>query len=253
VNKTSIGIGAVMLAAAAVFIYFDDPLYVRIIAAVIFVAGAALLYQTLSHSMARRRTVSQTSGTGRKMRATGTALADGRRSGGRHRGAKHAGGAIGRCTRRDSTRTLPFRHRVAASGRPTAEFDFLTNKLLQAAKDHVLAHTLGLYWINIDREQIIIGEFVTDSGNFTTARRLNLGNDLISQVGLDGKPAVVSDLSPASESDLVIYYDAAEGIRSFIAVPMFSAARSSPCSRPTARRATPSVSRPCPRSDASPR
>ena len=58
------------------------------------------------------------------------------------------------------------------------------HRLLQAAREHVLAHTLGLYWINTDREQIIIGEFVSDSGNFTTARRLNLGSDLIEpQIG----------------------------------------------------------------------
>jgi diguanylate cyclase (GGDEF)-like protein len=221
VNKTSIGIGAVMLSAAAVFIYFDDPLYVRIIAAVIFVAGAALLYQTLSRSMTAEDGVADTGDRQEDAERQARPSADGLGAeagiGARSMPEAPSVGApeaIPPELYRFDTESLP-------QDDPRAEFDFLTNKLLQAAKDHVLAHTLGLYWINIDREQIIIGEFVTDSGNFTTARRLNLGNDLISQVGLDGKPAVVSDLSPASESDLVIYYDAAEGIRSFIAVPMF--------------------------------
>ena len=214
-----------MLAAAAVFIYFDDPLYVRIIAAVIFVAGAALLYQTLARTMAPEESEDgmeedagerAQGGTG-ATRSSHPAAED---------GAAGSERSVPQAPVEESATAIPpelyrFDAETLPKNDPRAEFDFLTNKLLQAAREHVLAHTIGLYWINTDREQIIIGEFVTDSGNFTTARRLNLGNDLISQIGLDGKPAIVSDVSAASESDLVIYYDATEGIRSFIGVPMF--------------------------------
>lgn len=214
-----------MLAAAAVFIYFDDPLYVRIVAAVIFVAGAALLYQSLS------RTLTDSDADPDGERETGVdASTHGAASGAARAAAPsamHAGNpALPEAADVDEPEEIPvalYRSESDALPKedPRAEFDFLTNKLLQAAKDHVLAHTIGLFWINMDREQIIIGEFVTDSANFTTARRLGLGSDLISRVGLEGKPALVSDLSPASESDLVIYYDAAEGIKSFIGIPVY--------------------------------
>ena len=211
-----------MLAAAAVFIYFDDPLYVRIIAAVIFVAGAALLYQTLSHSLG----VDEGDAPSEDMELESekaAALADAAAAQSASRSAMRGMPEAPDTNTPDEIPSELYRFDAEALPKedPRAEFDFLTNKLLQAAKDHVLAHTIGLYWINTDREQIIIGEFVTDSGNFTTARRLNLGSDLISRVGLDGKPALVSDVSPASESDLVIYYDVSEGIRSFIGVPMY--------------------------------
>ena len=220
VNKSSFGIGAVMLAAAAVFIYFDDPVYIRIISAVIFVFGAVLLYQIMSKDAA-----SEADEGGEAPRDDSQA---------EKAAAAHADAA----SRPPDSRSIPQPPLTAPAGEippelyrfdteslpqddPRAEFDFLTNRLLQVLREHVLGYTVGLYWINMDREQIIIGEFCTDSGNFTTARRLNLGNDLISRIALEQRPEIVSDISAASESDLVIYYDAAEGVKSFVGVPMF--------------------------------
>ncbi|MBR9976681.1 MAG: GAF domain-containing protein, partial [Bacteroidetes bacterium] len=219
-----------MLATAAVFIYFDDPLYVRIIAGIIFVVGAILLYQILARNEAEENQADEET-------AGGPPVAEAPRRG-------DAGGASVTAAPPETNAAIPrsmppapesgageeiparlYRNdaELLPHDDPRAEFDFLTNKLLQAIREHVLGHTVGLYWINLDREQIIIGEFVTDSINFTTARRMNLGNDLISRVGLEGKPAIVSDISSAGESDLVIYYDSTEGVRSFIAVPLFFA------------------------------
>ncbi len=211
-----------MLAAAAVFIYFDDPLYVRIIAAVIFVAGAALLYQNLSRSASADAELS----TADDEQTQTASPAHVRTSPEDLNTASSAARSIPQAPVTAAPEEIPselyrFETETLPQDDPRAEFDFLTSKLLQAVKEQVLAHTVGLYWINMDREQIIIGEFVTDSGSFTTARRLSLGNDLISRVGYDGKPVVVSDVSPASESDLVIYYDTTEGIRSFVGVPMY--------------------------------
>jgi diguanylate cyclase (GGDEF)-like protein len=222
VNKSSIGIGAVMLAAAAVFIYFDDPLYIRIITAVIFVFGAVLLYQSLSKTLAAEDEAEQ------------DFVAEEDDGGNDAAPPRRANADVGSTDQRSMPRTpltappeeIPadlyrFDTETLPKDDPRAEFDFLTNKLLLVLKEHVLAHTVGLFWINADREQIIIGEFNTDTGNFTTARRLNLGSDLISRIAYDGKPEVVSDISSASEGDLVVYYDAVEGIKSFVGVPMF--------------------------------
>ena len=206
-----------MLAAAAAFIYFDDPVYIRIIAAVIFVLGAALLYQTLSKSLGVEDddvAPDETELDGAPARSEATPQAE------------DAGRSMPRSPLETSTQEIPpelYRSdaETLPADDPRAEFDFLTNKLLLVLKEHVLAHTVGLFWINTDRDQIIIGEFCTDAGNFTTARRLNLGSDLISRIAFEGKPEVVSDIAAASEGDLVVYYDAVEGIKSFVGVPMF--------------------------------
>lgn len=209
-----------MLAAAAVFIYFDDPVYIRIIAAVIFVFGAVLLYQTLSQSLGADEAEEEK---GEEAAQDGAAEDAAPR---RDAAAASEQRSMPEAPQVDVPADIPaelyrFDTEALPQDDPRAEFDFLTNKLLQVLKEHVLAHTVGLFWINSDREQIIIGEFTTDTGNFTTARRLNLGSDLISRIAYEGKPEIVSDISGASEGDLVVYYDAVEGIKSFVGVPMY--------------------------------
>jgi diguanylate cyclase (GGDEF)-like protein len=212
VNKASFGIGAVMLAAAAVFIYFNDPLYVRVIAAVIFVAGALLLYKSISSSIDR----AESNDDNETVEETTEAPEQGN--------PDYA--EIPPLSGVDTPAEIPqslYRqdHDKLPLDDPRAEFDYLTNRLLLILKEHILANTVGLFWINTDREQIIIGEFTTDSRNFTTARRLNLGADLISRIARVGKPEIVSEINHASEADVAIYYDSHEGIRSIVGVPLF--------------------------------
>lgn len=227
-----------MLAAAAVFIYFDEPLYIRIISGVIFVTGAVLLYQLLSSSIAagedeqggdtdETATPPKREPTRRdsSARETGTREAS-PRADETAPGTQEAHAELPALDAFVPDDAIPPElYRLPDDGLPTddprAEFDFLTNRLLQVLKEHVLANTVGLFWINMDREQIIIGEFVTESRNFTTARRMSIGADLLSRIALSGKPEIVAEISSASEGDVAIYYDAAEGIRSIVGVPLF--------------------------------
>ncbi len=206
-----------MLAAAAVFIYFDDPSYVRIIAGVIFVAGAFLLYQTLSSSLGSADEAAP---------AEDPADDDVVRRQDSDTPSPSHYAEVPPLSGVDSPAEIPralymFDAEALPQDDPRAEFDYLTNKLLQVLKEHILAHTVGLFWINMDREQVIIGEFTTESKNFTTARRLSLGADLLSRIARLGKPEIVSEISHASEADVAIYYDSPEGIRSIVGVPMF--------------------------------
>jgi diguanylate cyclase (GGDEF)-like protein len=217
VNKASFGIGAVMLAAAAVFIYFDDPLYVRIIAGVIFVAGAFLLYQTLAGTVGAADAEVELPDDTQAEITQNSEVAT-------HAASHYA--EVPPLSGVDSPPAIPqelyrFDLEALPQDDPRAEFDYLTNRLLRVLKEHILAHTVGLFWINMDREQIIIGEFVTDSRNFTTARRLSLGADLLSRIARVEKPEIVSEISQASESDVAMYYDSPEGIRSIVGVPVF--------------------------------
>ena len=48
-----------------------------------------------------------------------------------------------------------------------------------------------------------------------------MGQDLLSNVALTGKPELVTDVNPLSEGELLRYYEAPESIRSFIGAPVF--------------------------------
>jgi GGDEF domain-containing protein len=272
VNKTSIGIGAVMLVSAAAFIYFEEPILIRIASGVIFLIGAILLYRTLAASVSegddeaavpdangenpsgpmssgeegkggrastrravsaagtapanmkatqgvdagvsqRERVLTESDLTGEHARAQSMAHPDDFGQSGAQSGFPHPPMSIP-----EELYIRPLPHLPADD--PRAEFDYLVSQLLQVLKEHLLAHTTALFWINHDREQVIIGELATDSSSFTTARRLPLGTDLVSKVGLGGRPEIHADIPAQAERDLLTYYDAPEGIRSFVGVPL---------------------------------
>ncbi len=114
-----------------------------------------------------------------------------------------------------------FDHHSIPTDDPTAEFDFAVQHLLRALKEHVLAHTAGLFWINTDRQHVVVSGYVTDSKYFTTAKRLPLGEDPVSRIGLTGKPVILSAVAEKSAQDTLIYYDQRPGVRSFAGVPLF--------------------------------
>ncbi len=220
-----------MLSAAAVFIYFNDPIYIRIVAGVIFLIGIGLLYRSLSGTVEEAELeIREDSGAaetqiGNTASIPGAAATEQTELRQKSQGDWSTAPAPAIDRSHDHKEIPPEyylpREDELPTDDPRAEFDYLTKKILQVLRENLLAHTVGMFWINRDREQIIIGEFSTDSRNFTTARRLNLGSDLISRIGIQEKPEVLSDISAASEADMAVYYDSVEGIRSFVGAPLF--------------------------------
>ncbi len=104
---------------------------------------------------------------------------------------------------------------------PKAEFRHLLKKILTVIKEVHFAHTVALFWINRDKQQIVLEGHVTDSSSFTENRRREIGTDLVSQVGVNGEPKLITDVNALSVLDLIPYYDAAEDVKTFVGVPIF--------------------------------
>lgn len=104
---------------------------------------------------------------------------------------------------------------------PRTEFDFLLVKLLGVVKEVLFAHSVSFFWANREKQQMVLETKITDSLNYFSARRFPIGHDLVSRVALSGKPEVLSEVNRDSEAELFPYYTAAEGIRSFVGVPVF--------------------------------
>jgi len=228
VNKTSISIGIIMLAAAVTGIYLDDLTY-RLIAGAMFLIGAVLLYYTID---TLANTTDDATGSDDVNAIKNHPVGAEYRQGIPVSAEETNDGELPRFqagfvqTGRKLSVEIPEEYYKPASESapledPRAEFDFLTRRLLLVLKDHLIAYTAALLWINHDRQQIVIGEFVTDSRHFTTARRLQLGNDLVTQIGTSGKPQILSNLNPTSEQEMIVYYDAHENLKSFVGVPLF--------------------------------
>jgi diguanylate cyclase (GGDEF)-like protein len=212
-------IGIIMLGAAGVFVYFEDPAIIRIISAAIFIIGAVILYFQLSRQQ-------EEEGGGEETASNADATPEPREEAG-EAGQPVQGPAVPTAAHRGKERAeiseelYKTELDIQQFKEPRAEFDYLTNRVLQVMKDVLLANTTALFWVNNDRGQIISGEYSSDSRSFTTSRRFSLGTDLVSKVGTSGKPEIVSEIRSGTEADMLVYYDSEEHIKSFIGVPLF--------------------------------
>jgi len=229
VTKSTIIIGVIMLAAVAMFVYFSDSLALRIIAGAIFTVGGVMMYYSIAAMREQRLEAADeqdqrddddvpapqyTYESSAPEPAAATAASAGPKS-------PLTDPNLSSATAAKKQEVFAPTEEPPVFTDPKEEYDYLTRRLLLVLKEHLLAHTVALFWVNRDRGQLVLGEYATDSKNFTTAKRMNLSSDFISQVGTQGTPELISEISKSSELELLPYYVEPEGVQSFVGVPLF--------------------------------
>ena len=106
-------------------------------------------------------------------------------------------------------------------GGPKSEFGFLMKKVLTVVKEVNFAHTVAFFWVNRDKNQMVLESFVSDSDKFMTHRRRELGSDVISQVAVTGQPRILNQVNAAGQLEMLGYYEAVEPVKTFVAAPIF--------------------------------
>jgi diguanylate cyclase (GGDEF)-like protein len=119
-------------------------------------------------------------------------------------------------------------------GGPKSEFSFLMNKVLTAIKEANFAHTAALFWINREKNQMVLESVASDSERFTTYRRRELGNDVVSQVASSGQPVVLNRINISGQMEMLGYYEGIEPVKSFVGVPVFYPKRKNEAGDPVA-------------------
>jgi diguanylate cyclase (GGDEF)-like protein len=114
-----------------------------------------------------------------------------------------------------------FQSEQHSSDGPRTEFNALTRRILAVIKEVNFAHTVALFWINREKRQLVLENFVSESTVFMTRRRIDLGSDLVSQIAQTGKPQIVNYLNALSQQDMIPYYEAQETVQTFLGVPIF--------------------------------
>jgi diguanylate cyclase (GGDEF)-like protein len=100
------------------------------------------------------------------------------------------------------------------------QFSFVLEKLLMVIKESFAAYTAIFIWYNKKHEKLSIEKFVSSS-SFITNQKLDLEDDVLSNIVKKEEPELLSDIPVTSELDVIRYYTTAQGIRSFVGVPLF--------------------------------
>ncbi|HUI31729.1 MAG TPA: GAF domain-containing protein [Candidatus Acidoferrales bacterium] len=117
--------------------------------------------------------------------------------------------------------TFYFKPDEHAPAEPRAEFHSILHKLLELVQEVLFANTTVLFWVIKERKILAVADKITNSSTFTKELRFPIGNDVISRIALSGKPEIISEINPASEIDVVPYYESPAGVKSLIGVPIF--------------------------------
>lgn len=104
---------------------------------------------------------------------------------------------------------------------PRAEFNTLIHRLLSVVKDVHFAHTVALFWVNREKQQLVLESHLSDSRQFMKHRRLAIGSDLVSQIAINGKPQIVNYVNALGQSDILPYYETIEPVKTFVGIPIF--------------------------------
>lgn len=111
---------------------------------------------------------------------------------------------------------------MESSEEPRKEFDYLLNRVLMVIRSATNARTAAFFWFNKEKNELVLEASISDATEeLIKERKIPLGRDVVSQIALDGRPEILTEISPAAELDLLSYYRYRAGTLSFVGVPVY--------------------------------
>jgi diguanylate cyclase (GGDEF)-like protein len=105
---------------------------------------------------------------------------------------------------------------------PRKEFEYFLSRVLMVIRSVTSTRTAVFMLVNHEREQLILEAFESDVPDaITTVRKIVFSNDIVTQIVLNVKPEILTEINPSAELDLIPYYTRSVGTLSFIGVPVF--------------------------------
>ncbi|MBI5731412.1 MAG: GAF domain-containing protein [Ignavibacteriales bacterium] len=100
------------------------------------------------------------------------------------------------------------------------QFGFVLEKILSVVKDSFMAHTAAFFWYNKNRKRLTLERYVTSSSQITQ-QKFDLEDDILGKIVQKEEPELLTDISSNAEIDVIRYYSAPQGVKSFVGVPLF--------------------------------
>lgn len=104
---------------------------------------------------------------------------------------------------------------------PSKEFDFFISRILMAIRSVSNTKTAAFFLYNSDNNELILDSYSSESEEiYEKRKKFKVGNDIISQISINTKPEILTDIKPAAELDLIPYYKNPTGTNSLIGIPV---------------------------------
>jgi diguanylate cyclase (GGDEF)-like protein len=100
------------------------------------------------------------------------------------------------------------------------QFTFVLEKLLSVIKDSYMAHTAAFFFYNREAEKLTLQKYSSDSKEISE-KKIDIEDDLLSTIVRKEEPQLLTDITTTAEKDVLRYYTAPQGIKSFVGVPLF--------------------------------
>lgn len=106
---------------------------------------------------------------------------------------------------------------------PRKEFDYLLNRALMVIRSAMSARTVCYFWVNQEKGELVLESHLTDMPEKFVKNRAKfpLAHDIISQIAINAKPEILTEINPSAELDLIPYYLQSAKTASFLGVPVF--------------------------------
>ncbi len=105
---------------------------------------------------------------------------------------------------------------------PRKEFDYFLKRVLMIIRSVTNTRTAVFFLVNSAKREFVLESVVTDvPDKISDNKRFKITNDVVSQIAVNLKPEILSEINPSAELDLIPYYKKSVGSVSFIGVPVF--------------------------------
>jgi len=105
---------------------------------------------------------------------------------------------------------------------PRKEFEYFLNGVLKVIRSITNTRTAAFLLVNNEKREMILQSFDSQSPEaITPKQKLPIRNDIISQIAVNLKPELLTEINPSVELDLIPYYTKRVGTGSFVGVPVF--------------------------------
>jgi len=67
------------------------------------------------------------------------------------------------------------------------------------------ARTAAFLWVNSERQELVVEAKITEAEDeFTSQRKLPMGIDALSQIAREGRPEIITQISPSAEINMAL-------------------------------------------------